>query len=120
MGALVAASLRQEKVGGREEGERGSTVQCESCVCRAAARAHRALVFYHWQAAQINLRPGACLARPQLGLERLAVLEGALSEVAAAGAAAQSQLTADMQRGVLGPQRLSAAAAPQPILACHL
>jgi hypothetical protein len=35
----------------------------------------------------------------QLGLERLAVLEGALSEVAAAGAAAQEQLAVDVQRG---------------------
>lgn len=37
----------------------------------------------------------------QLGLERLAVLEGALSEVAAAGGAAQGQLATDMQRGGL-------------------
>ena len=34
-----------------------------------------------------------------MGLERLAVLEGALSQVAAAGHEAQAQLAIDMQRG---------------------
>ena len=49
---------------------------------------------------------GICPPRPgstrQLGLERLAVLEGALSELAAAGAAAQERLAADVQRGERG------------------